>query len=106
MLVGATGSGKSTLINGIANYVLGVRWEDDFRFKLITEEAGKDPTKSVTQTIITSYSFPRLDGSPLEFRLTIVDTPGFGDTGGLGRDEEITALIKDFFSTRDPEGPY
>ena len=103
MLVGATGSGKSTLINGIANYVLGVRWEDEFRFKLITEEANKDQTKSVTQTI-TSYSFPRLDGSPLEFRLTVVDTPGFGDTGGLERDEEITALIKDFFSTRGPEG--
>jgi ABC-type dipeptide/oligopeptide/nickel transport system ATPase component len=103
MLVGATGSGKSTLINGIANYVLGVRWEDDFRFKLITEEASTDQTKSVTKTI-TSYSFPRFDGSPLDFRLTVVDTPGFGDTRGLERDEEITALIKDFFSTRGPEG--
>jgi hypothetical protein len=103
LLVGATGSGKSTLINGIANYVLGVRWEDDFRFKLIAEETSKDQTKSVTQTI-TSYSFPRFDGSPLDFRLTVIDTPGFGDTGGLERDEEITALIKDFFSIRGPEG--
>ena len=103
MLVGATGSGKSTLINGIANYVLGVRWEDDFRFKLITEEASADQTKSVTQTI-TSYSFPRLDGSPLECRLTVVDMPGFGDIMGIERDEEITALIKDFFLTRGPEG--
>jgi hypothetical protein len=100
MLVGATGSGKSTLINGIANYVLGVKWEDDFRFKLITEDTGKDQSKNV----ITSYSFPRYNGSPLAFRLTVVDTPGFGDTGGLKRDEEITALIKDFFTTRGPEG--
>ena len=103
MVVGATGSGKSTLINAIANYVLGVKWEDDFRFKLITEEGDKDQTKSVTQTI-TSYSFPKFEESPLPFRLTVVDTPGFGDTQGLERDEQITALIKAFFSTVGPEG--
>lgn len=38
MLVGATGSGKSTLVDGIVNYVLGVRFNDPFRFTLVQLE--------------------------------------------------------------------
>ena len=41
MVMGATGAGKSTLINGMINYILGVEWQDDFRFKLIALEDGK-----------------------------------------------------------------
>lgn len=38
MLVGATGSGKSTLVDGIVNYVMGVSFEDPFRFTMVTLE--------------------------------------------------------------------
>lgn len=38
MLIGATGSGKSTLVDGIVNYATGVNFEDPFRFTVLTLE--------------------------------------------------------------------
>ena len=38
MMVGMTGAGKSLQINNLINYILGVSYDDDFRFKLILEE--------------------------------------------------------------------
>lgn len=38
MLVGATGSGKSTLVDGIVNYIMGVSFDDPFRFTVVTLE--------------------------------------------------------------------
>lgn len=100
ILVGETGAGKSTLINSIANYYLGVRWEYAFRFVLITdeEEGGKSQARSQTSWI-TAYVFNKVEGSGLDFTLTVIDTPGFGDTEGLERDKAIAAQLKDLFST-------
>ena len=98
MLVGATGAGKSALINGITNYITGVKWEDDFRFILIPE--GSSQTTSQTRQI-TAYRF--LD-SILPYTLTVIDTPGFGDTSGIAKDKEIRQLIKEFFSSSCGEG--
>ena len=44
MVVGATGAGKSTMIDGLINFYLDVAWEEDSRFKmidLISEEQNK-----------------------------------------------------------------
>lgn len=38
MLVGATGTGKSTLVDGLVNYTLGVNWIDSFRFTVLDLE--------------------------------------------------------------------
>ena len=103
MVVGATGAGKSTLINGMANYVMGVKWENDFRFKLISEETAHDQTVSQTNCI-TAYTFQKDRGSPLSYTLTIIDTPGFGDTRGVERDKELVKQIKEFFSVQGDEG--
>jgi len=86
MVVGATGAGKSTLINGMVNYILGVTWKDDFRFKLIVDEV-KSQTKSVTSEI-TAYTIFHMEGSRVPYNLTVIDTPGFGDTSGLERDKK------------------
>ena len=103
MLVGATGAGKSTLINGMANYIMGVDWEHEYRFKLISEETAHDQTKSQTKCI-TAYTFHKDRGSPLPYTLTVIDTPGFGDTGGLERDKQIVKQIRELFSVRGDEG--
>jgi len=97
MVVGATGAGKSTLINGMMNYILGVEWKDNFRFKLIAEKEEKSQAYSQTK-LITAYTLYKMESSPLPYTLTIIDTPGFGDTEGLKRDRFITNQIKEFFS--------
>ena len=103
MVLGATGAGKSTTINGMVNYILGVEWEDDFRFKLITDETIESQAHSQTQKI-SAYTFHKMEGSRVPYALTIIDTPGFGDTRGLKRDKEITSQIKAFFSLPSKKG--
>ena len=102
MVVGATGAGKSTLINGIVNYILGVCWDDPFRFKMIVEHPS---TQAVSVTSeITAYTIYYQEGSPFPYTFTIIDTPGFGDTKGLKRDKDITKQIKEFFSIPTTDG--
>ncbi|XP_023279816.1 uncharacterized protein LOC111668104, partial [Seriola lalandi dorsalis] len=97
MVVGATGSGKTTLINGMINYILGVDWKDSYRFKLINEETQK--TQACSQTSeVTAYQIYHTDGFQVPYSLTIIDTPGFGDTRGIKQDKQITDKIREFFS--------
>ena len=103
MVVGATGAGKSTLVNGMVNYLLGVQWNDEFRFKIITEESKASQAHSQTQ-YITAYTFHPMKGSAVPFAFTIIDTPGFGGTEGLESDKKITEQIKEFFSIAPPDG--
>lgn len=55
MLVGATGSGKSTLVDGIVNYVMAVSFEDPFRFSLIQLE--KEENKIHNQVLYSNNNF-------------------------------------------------
>lgn len=49
MLVGVTGTGKSTLVDGIVNFVMGVSFDDPFRFTLVQLE--EEEKKSHNQVI-------------------------------------------------------
>ncbi|RXN37865.1 hypothetical protein ROHU_001651 [Labeo rohita] len=99
MMIGATGAGKTTLINSMINYILGVQWKDDFRFVLIDERKQKSQAESQTSEI-TAYQINHMDGFRVPYSLTIVDTPGFGDTRGISHDQKITKQIQEFFSAR------
>lgn len=104
MVIGETGSGKSTLINAMANFVLGVEWSDDFRFKLVEDinerrDASQQSQAHSQTKYITAYMFHWTESFPTPFSLTIIDTPGYGDTEGISRDEYLTAQIKHFFES-------
>ncbi|XP_053389217.1 uncharacterized protein LOC123527098 [Mercenaria mercenaria] len=108
MLVGATGTGKSTLVDGMINYILGVNWNDPYRLTLVDledEEMNRDTDQAVSQTQwITCYTINPLKGSRLDYTLNIIDTPGFGDTRGIDRDKEIIEQIRTLFSRDDDTG--
>ncbi|XP_063819140.1 uncharacterized protein LOC135057172 [Pseudophryne corroboree] len=97
LLVGATGTGKTTLINGMANYILGVEWKDDFRFQLVHEVTDKSQAHSQT-SLVTAYKMNHERGYQIPYSLTVIDTPGFGDTRGIAQDKKITEDIHAFFT--------
>ncbi|WAR16463.1 hypothetical protein MAR_031057 [Mya arenaria] len=108
VLVGATGTGKSTLVDGLVNYIFGVNFNDDFRFTLIRMEGlelGHQENQAVSQTQwITCYTIYPSRSSRISFTLNIIDTPGFGDTRGFQRDEELIHQIRHLFSEEPPKG--
>uniref|UniRef100_A0A3P8QYB5 Septin-type G domain-containing protein n=2 Tax=Astatotilapia calliptera TaxID=8154 RepID=A0A3P8QYB5_ASTCA len=98
MVLGATGAGKTTLINGMINYILGVKWEDPYRFKLVDEGQSTSQVHSQTSEV-TVYKVNHQDGFEIPFSLTIVDTPGFGDTRGIEKDREIVEQLRNLFTS-------
>ena len=99
LVVGATGSGKTTWINAILNNILDVKYSDNFRFKLVIDEDAANQSVSQTQHI-TIYTIHHEDGFKIDYTLTIIDTPGFGDTRGIEKDKEIERELRKIF---DPQ---
>jgi GTP-binding protein EngB required for normal cell division len=96
ILLGQTGSGKTTTINSLVNYLLGVRIEDDFRYELITDQNRENQTKSQTSEP-NIYCVHSQIGYPWTI---IIDTPGFGDTGGIEQDKEIDKMLNELFKIK------
>ncbi|KAI2663087.1 Septin-4 [Labeo rohita] len=97
LLVGETGAGKTTMINTMINYFLGVKFEDE-EFYQITEE-DDDIEESLTQTSeITVYEV-FVEENPTS--LTIIDTPGYANTEGYEKDGEISEYLIRLFSDED-----
>ncbi|XP_056599267.1 uncharacterized protein LOC130417618 [Triplophysa dalaica] len=95
LLLGSTGGGKTTLVNVMVNYILGTKWQDGYRFKLINEVTNRTQAESQTSSV-SSYELYDQPGFQIPYSLTIVDTPGFGDTRGMNYDKLITEQVKSF----------
>ena len=106
MNVGASGAGKTRLINTLFNQVVGVKWNDKVKLSLIDESGPEQPAnqaKSQTDWV-TAYTIHHDDCFTIPYTITVIDTPGFGDTSGIMRDNEIPKQLHEFFSTNGCNG--
>jgi GTPase SAR1 family protein len=59
LLLGASGTGKTTFVNGLINYLFGVTFADDFRFSIVAAEDnepfGKVPVSMVFNFQIRNF---------------------------------------------------
>uniref|UniRef100_A0A672KN94 Uncharacterized LOC107573497 n=1 Tax=Sinocyclocheilus grahami TaxID=75366 RepID=A0A672KN94_SINGR len=97
LMVGETGAGKTTMINTMINYFLGVKF-DDQEFYQITEETD-DAAQSQSQTHQMTVYEVFVEENPTS--LTIIDTPGYGNTEGYEKDREISEYLMRLFSDED-----
>ncbi|XP_020492569.2 uncharacterized protein [Labrus bergylta] len=110
LLVGETATGKSTLINALVNYAMGVTWEDNVWFEIVEDEKKQSQSQeedeecdekceSQTSDVIV-YEIFGFEDKTLPYSLTIIDTPGYGDTRGPKYDDAISSRLTDVFRSQ------
>eukprot|EP01084_Bolivina_argentea_P006457 12255_1 len=97
LMVGETGTGKTTTINSMMNYLYDAQFNGN-RYQLIYEQFDdKKETDSQTSKVSVYYLTP----TTIDYTLTIIDTPGFGNVGkqGIEFDQIIVKQLKTLFET-------
>ena len=109
MVIGETGTGKSTWINALINYLQGIQFEEKLRYNLFDEKKlqadyqrvhGEKPKGASVTDVPGVYNIEPtiLFNNPIR----IVDTAGYGDTRNtdtFNYDEKITQDINTLFES-------
>uniref|UniRef100_A0A3P9P8F5 Septin-type G domain-containing protein n=1 Tax=Poecilia reticulata TaxID=8081 RepID=A0A3P9P8F5_POERE len=99
LLVGERAAGKPALIDALLNYSLGLKPEHGVWFQVV-EEVEKSQSASQTPDVIV-YQIFEVKNQTLPFSLTVIDTPGYGDSRGVQHDDEVSNSLLNMFQTRD-----
>ncbi|KAK2907351.1 hypothetical protein Q8A67_006336 [Cirrhinus molitorella] len=97
LMVGESGAGKTTMINTMINYLLGVKFDDQEFYQITEETEDADQAQSQTREITVYEVF--VEENPTS--LTIIDTPGYAHTKGYEKDREISEYLIKLFSAED-----
>ncbi|KAI3374356.1 hypothetical protein L3Q82_005959 [Scortum barcoo] len=87
---------EKAIISGLQSET-GFAIRDNFRFKLIDEDQSRSQAESQTSEV-TVYKINHQQGFKIDYSLTIVDSPGFGDTRSAEEDKEISEHLYNLFS--------
>ena len=103
MVIGELGSGKSTWLQSLLNYLQEIQLEENERYYLFDEKGLLDEYEKKNE--LKFHSFSIID-KPTIFNIEpnklfnkpirLIDTPGFGDTRGIRHDEKIIIEKKGF----------
>ena len=81
------------------NYIYNVQYNDKFRLRLIEQDVEKKKKHGNTEHIL-SYTIKKPKGGNIDYDLTIIDTPGFGDDiVGIEKDIQILKEFKYVFNS-------
>uniref|UniRef100_A0A665TJ24 G domain-containing protein n=1 Tax=Echeneis naucrates TaxID=173247 RepID=A0A665TJ24_ECHNA len=92
LLVGETGAGKSSLVNTLLNFAMGVKFEDDIWFEIV-ERKTRSQAESQTSDVIV-YEIFDFKENVLPFSLTIIDSRGI-------EHDDVSRTLLDFFCLED-----
>ncbi|KAJ9459161.1 hypothetical protein DIPPA_31351 [Diplonema papillatum] len=82
LLIGATGVGKSTQLNALVNYLLGVQHDCQHRYVLVADPPDPSAQHQSVTSEVTVYTIPYYIGNRLHRTVRLVDCPGSNDTRG------------------------
>ena len=110
VILGRTGAGKTTFINSLVNHFYGLKYDEDRAIAISQEQTLRDPetgreikirlTSNIEQfknkqsdvggaQSLSQTTKPNIyDFENSFYKLTIIDTPGLGDTGGIETDKQ------------------